>query len=55
MVAMTKLIIDLEFLLEMEELRKKGLTEEEIQGYFEFYAESWVDIQNEKDKKTYAN
>ena len=50
-----KLIIDLEFLLEMEELRKKGLTEEEIQGYFEFYAESWVDTQNEKDKDKYVN
>lgn len=39
---MISLITDLEMQLEIEELRNKGLTEEEIAGYFEFYADSWV-------------
>lgn len=39
---MISLLTDLEIQIETEELRSKGLTEEEIAGYFEFYADSWV-------------
>ena len=49
-----KFLLDLEFILEMEELKKIGLTEEEIQGYFELYADNWV-LENAEDKATYAN
>jgi len=48
-----KLVLDLEFLLEIKELKKLGLTDEEINGYFELYAENWVIA--DKDKNTYAN
>jgi len=44
------LINNIEILLELEQLRKIGLSEEEIAGYFEFYAESWtpsVSVPNE--------
>lgn len=39
---MISLITDLEMQVEIEDLRSKGLAEEEIAGYFEFYADSWV-------------
>ena len=38
----------------MEELKKIGLTEEEILGYFELYAENWV-LEDTEDKTKYAN
>lgn len=38
------LLADLERIVEEEELRKIGLTEEEIEGYFDFYFDSWVKI-----------
>jgi ribonucleotide reductase beta subunit family protein with ferritin-like domain len=37
-----KFLLDLEIALEIEELKKIGLTEEEIQGYFQFYADDWI-------------
>lgn len=39
---MKNLLTDLEMQIEIEDLRNKGLTEDEIAGYFEFYADSWV-------------
>jgi len=39
---MKNLLTDLEMQIEIEDLRNKGLSEEEIAGYFEFYADSWV-------------
>lgn len=48
-----KFLIDLEIALEIEELRKTGLTEEEIQGYFQFYADNW--ISKDEPDNTYVN
>lgn len=49
-----KFLLDLEIILEKEELKKAGLSEEEIQGYFEFYADNWIKKEEVKDNK-YAN
>lgn len=40
--SMVNLITDLEMQIEKEDLQNKGLTDEEIIGYFEFYADSWM-------------
>jgi len=36
------LMDDIELQIEIKELKKLGLSDEEISGYFELYAESWV-------------
>lgn len=36
------LLTELELQIEIEELRKIGLSEEEIEGYFDFYVDSWI-------------
>lgn len=42
------LLYELELHVETEELRKIGLSEEEILGYFDYYADSWTqDLQNQ--------
>ena len=42
------LLRELELQIEIEELRKIGLSEEEIEGYFELYMDSWMpDLQNQ--------
>lgn len=41
---MKNLLADLEIQAEIQDLRSKGLTEEEIAGYFDFYADSWIAI-----------
>jgi hypothetical protein len=45
-----KFLLDLEIVLEIEELKKIGLTEEEIQGYFQFYADDWISKDKPDDK-----
>lgn len=45
------LLEDIELQLEMQELKRLGLNEEEIAGYFEYYIESWID---RKIKKSMA-
>ena len=47
-------LTDLEFLLEVADLKRIGLTDEEIAGYFELYAVDWVVI-NREDKNHYVN
>jgi hypothetical protein len=42
MLNIEQLINDLEFQLEILSLKELGFSEEEIEGYFEFYWESWV-------------
>ena len=36
------LMDDIELQIEIKELKRLGLSDEEISGYFELYAESWV-------------
>jgi len=38
----TKLVNDLELYIELEELKKFGLTDEEIEGYLDFYYTTWA-------------
>jgi hypothetical protein len=40
------LLNDIEIFLEINELRKSGLSEEEILGYFELYTDEWIKSQN---------
>ena len=43
------LLTELELQIEIEELRRIGLSEEEIEGYFDFYVDSWiVSLDNQK-------
>ena len=46
------LLTSIEMYLETEELRKLGLSEEEIEGYFEFYLDSWVDAGSVHDQQS---
>jgi len=39
---MHKLIADIEMIIELQELIKLKLSDEEIDGYFEFFIESWI-------------
>ena len=48
------LLSNIEMLIEIEELRKLGLSQEEITGYFDFYADVWLNLTLDK-KDTYAN
>lgn len=42
------IVRELELIIEMNDLRELGMTEEEVLGFFEFYYESW-EIQNDQN------
>ena len=42
MLNIESLLNSIELQLEIKELRDVGLTEEEIEGYIEFYHDSWI-------------
>lgn len=44
---LNNLEVQLELFVEQQELRDLGLTEEEIEGYIDFYWDSWFSLDQE--------